>query len=571
MRREDSRVEAGAARKSDEIEIHPAVGLYLFPSDERRKELRMCFGFEDEGSTHICWEETLRDLFATEGVCFEKDGLGGLERQLGERGFLFYDRDLQRIETGAAEKLELVFIGSPTGEQWFVFRQAMAQQKKLYFIADITEQVGCFRQMLWQKERDRLTGLFNRESFLSRCAGVLAAGRHALMVFIDMDDLKKMNDNWGHKTGDRYIMAMAEHVSAFFAGFEEPRKVIGRLAGDEFAVCIGGFDTAVARDECLQGLNQRVDLPLPDGSHARLAFSSGAARYPEDSTLIDDLLIFADFAMSIVKKSEKGGVSFFSRSEHDALLDISRSQEKLKELLEKKAISFIYFPYIDSVSGAFRVLEMFPVGDIPGLEDIEQLKIVSKHSYLTPELDRVIYAAMKEEFEKLAQIDFPQPVTLGYMPQDLFYQGELEKFIQATGFPSTRLTLCFDAQMRSNYERMKSISQARGLGIRFGFKEFGPTSSDAALEFRPDIVKLSKALVLSCADDADEREMVKNLIELAHKFQFASAAGYIPSTEVQSFFRSLGVNLLGGEAVHRPITLAGIEDFLRQQEKPEKP
>ena len=565
MNRKDSRVEGSRsiAEGNGKAIFPEAVSMYLFPSRGLMVEEGICLGFEEEGAGFVCWENALSTWFDIDSPCLDKDAVGGLYPLLKAHGFIFYDEKFVRLEESVVRQKPLLIIGSSAGDRWFVFRKSAAEKKMLYCLADITTQFAHFRKVLWQKEHDRLTGLCNRESFIARCNDVLSSGGYALMVFLDMDDLKKINDNWGHKTGDQYLVAMAGHISSFFAGFGKERRVIGRLSGDEFAVCLGGFATVEARDACLQGLDFKVLLPLPDGSQARLAFTTGAARCPEDSRCINDLLIFADFAMNVAKKSDKGGVAFFSRSEHDALLDISKSQEKLRELLDKQAVSFVYVPYIDHEQGAVRVLEMFPVGLVRGLEDIDQLKIVSKHSYLLSELDRVIYAAMKEEFKKLACIDFPQPVTLGYMPQDLFYQGELEKFIQTTGFPSKRLTLCFDAQMRSNYERMKSISQARGLGIRFGFKEFGPKSSDAALEFRPDIVKLSKGLVESCASDGEKREMVKSLIELAQKFQFATAAGYIPSVEALSFLKGLGVNLFGGDAVHGAISLDQIADFLR--------
>ena len=119
---------------------------------------------------------------------------------------------------------------------------------------------------------------------------------------------------------------------------------------------------------------------------------------PEDSQSISELLLYSEFAMTEAKRFEKGGVGFFSKQKYSVFLDISDSGDKFDELLKKEAISFVYVPYVDSVSGDVSVFEMFPVGHVQGLNDVDSIKTAAKYFHRLIELDRVIYEALKEEF-----------------------------------------------------------------------------------------------------------------------------------------------------------------------------
>ncbi len=541
------------------MNINEQNQIYIPPVELTRQSI--CLGIGGKNG-FIHWGDTLYktlDIEHSDEFCIKADPLGGLLGILKDMNLLFYDAIFNPITD--IEDEHITYINIPDEERWFYFKKSLVAGERLYCVVDISENLITCKRIIWEKEHDSLTQLFNRESFLVRCEGVLSSSNYGLMIFIDLDDLKQMNDNWGHKTGDNYIIALAKHIESVFSGSQSEHKVYGRLAGDEFAVCLGGFDSIEERDKSIEGLNVKLDFILPNGNITNLSFTTGASKYPEDSASIDDLLIFSDFAMSVLKKNNKGGVSFFSKQEHEVFLDISQRQDKLNELLNNKAISFIFIPYIDNESGNVAVFEMFPIGLIPGFSDIEQIKIVAKYAHKLVELDRIIYSALKEEFKKLAGLNFKQVVTLGYMPQDLFYQGELEKLLQHTGYPSRRICLCFNSEMRSNYDRMRSISQAKDLGIRFGFKDFGPKSSQAALDFYPNIVKLSKELSFACARDDEKKHIVKNLIELAKKFKFGTASGYIASEEDLIFLRGLGIDLLGGEAVLGQINSSQIETY----------
>ena len=551
-------------KKRHEVDLN-TVKQYLSLINEEYGVSAICIGVDDDDT--VQWGDSLKELLGVdiEGTRFVSGALGGLFDLLNTEGFLFYNLAFDSLRT-SADILEsgTVVLLSPARD-WLVFREITVAERKIYCLFYITPYAKYFWQVTWEKEHDHLTELLNRQAFIKESTEVCANSCCGFMIFMDLDNLKQVNDNWGHNAGDAYIVAMAEHIRGFFDKFDTARKAYGRLAGDEFAVCIGGFNSHTERDKCLEGFNDEFPFMLPNGRPSRLLFSTGVARFPEDANNVDDLLIFSDFAMNVVKKNDKGNIGFFSREEHDVFLDISRREAKLNEILTTKDISFVYVPYVNGVTGDVTVFEMFPISHVEGLRDIDEIKLVSKYYHRNFELDKVIYTAMLEEFKRLAKLDFEQVVTLGYMPQDLFYQGELENMLNATNYPSRRLCLCFDSEMRSDYDRMRRIDMAKDYNLRFGFKNFGARTSNAALEFSPHIVKLSKDLAYECTAADYNRELVKDLINFANRYGFATAAGYIATAEALSVLRDMGIGIFGGEAVFGEVGLDDIEETARKK------
>lgn len=526
-------------------------------------DIATSLGFKDS-SRSVRWNESIAEVLGVNcGVCLAADFTGGVAGALSDFTLVFYDKYFNKIDdaTGLINE-ETLYIAVKERNQLIFLNKQKTGDNSLYFVADLTKYMEQTEKLLWTRDHDALTGLLNHACFLRKSRGALLRGAYSAVVFMDLDNLKQMNDNWGHKCGDDYILTLVDETNSLLSNIPCEEKLFARISGDEFALCLAGFKDAASRSDSLSALKKQTsNFTLPNGSVVKLSRTAGVALCPDDSQSISELLLYSEFAMTEAKKFEKGGVGFFSRQKYNAFLDISGSGDKFDELLKKKAISFVYVPYVDSASGDVSVFEMFPVGHVAGLEDINSIKAAAKYFHRLIELDRMIYEALKEEFKKLAGLSFSQVITLGYMPQDIFYSNGLEDMLGYTKYPSNRLCLCFGSDMRSENDKARGISTAKGLGIRFGFKEFSSKSSETALAFRPHIVKLSKGLSRGCSRDEAKKRIVKNLIEYAKMMEFGMSAGYIESEEDLAFLRKIGINLLGGDAVFGSITISEIEDY----------
>lgn len=157
-----------------------------------------------------------------------------------------------------------------------------------------------------QATHDPLTGLANRALFFDRAQQRLSQGRRHCqqigILLIDMDQLKSINDRWGHRTGDAAINEVARRISRV------PREtdLVARLGGDEFGVMLASVRDRSSIDEIAQRISREIRLPfIADGNDVPLSASIGASSFPSDGTDIETLIEKADRAMYSTKNTKR--------------------------------------------------------------------------------------------------------------------------------------------------------------------------------------------------------------------------------------------------------------------------
>lgn len=178
------------------------------------------------------------------------------------------------------------------------------------FVEEVTEQTLEKKKIEYERNHDLLTGLMNRRAFDEQMKQLFSPGKKeklktAAFVMMDLDELKQINDNYGHTYGDQYI----QRAARCFRQNVPEKTVLCRLAGDEFCMFFYGYRS---RDEIREHLEklmkelERATILLPDKNEFSVHLSGGVAWYPEDGAEYEKLLQYADLAMYKVKKSGKG-------------------------------------------------------------------------------------------------------------------------------------------------------------------------------------------------------------------------------------------------------------------------
>jgi diguanylate cyclase (GGDEF)-like protein/PAS domain S-box-containing protein len=155
---------------------------------------------------------------------------------------------------------------------------------------------------------DALTGLYNRVLFLDLLQQAIARSKRSLyplaLLFLDLDNFKLINDTFGHETGDRLLIAVAERLGA---AVRKTTDAVARLSGDEFAILQTGLNDRQAALSLARKLLHSISQPFVlEGRKVQIGVSIGIAMYPTDGDLPDVLLRNADKAMYLAK-SRGGG------------------------------------------------------------------------------------------------------------------------------------------------------------------------------------------------------------------------------------------------------------------------
>ena len=214
----------------------------------------------------------------------------------------------------------LLHVRSLDGKERYVrLKETQIESRTIVLAEDVT--TSTLERLRIERERDYdlLTGLYNRRAFY-RFAGRLFDRpdkmKHAAVVMMDLDNLKRTNDTFGHEWGDRYIH---EAAVCFLRNIPDG-TLCARVSGDEFNILFCGYDSREAVQRAIDRLVSGVEnshFNLPDGQATRIHVSGGIAWYPEDGTELMELIKCADFAMYQMKRNEKGRFGMFDRTQYN--------------------------------------------------------------------------------------------------------------------------------------------------------------------------------------------------------------------------------------------------------------
>ena len=184
-----------------------------------------------------------------------------------------------------------------------------------------------------ERDYDALTGLYNRRAFQRESEALFEHSEvlgHAALLMIDLDNLKRTNDTFGHDWGDAYI----RQAGQCFISSVPAKTLCARISGDEFNLLFYGYQSQEEIRALLQNLSLAVSntaLELPSGRKLPLRLSGGVSWYPENSTDLSTLKKYADFAMYQVKKAEKGYITEFDLE----LLTKNAKETEMRRLFHK--------------------------------------------------------------------------------------------------------------------------------------------------------------------------------------------------------------------------------------------
>jgi len=273
-----------------------------------------------------------------------------------------------------------------------VIQDDAGNTNRIYAAQNITERRRAEKRIRYLARIDALTKIPNRMQFqhlLQRgIARARRAGKALCLFYIDIDHFKEINDTFGHLAGDTTLETVAERLSAALP----PRSIIGRLAGDEFAVILDGLspdkDGQRETSKLAQTLLNRLADPFfVQGHEVFMTASMGVAYYPKDAPNVIDLIRNADAALYSAKKSGGNMFSFYVPEMNEASVERLITKSKLKRAFERDELLVHYQPKYNLETG-----EVFEQEQVSGLAAARHLEHRAHHhlGILHPEQSRPV-------------------------------------------------------------------------------------------------------------------------------------------------------------------------------------
>ena len=433
---------------------------------------------------------------------------------------------------------------------------------------------------------DALTGLPNREQLRNRLSSTLAAAklhqRMQAVLYLDLDNFKRVNDTLGHAVGDELLRFVAARLRSSLRSDDTVDDLptarsshIARLGGDEFIVILPNIrsadDAAAVAARLIAELQEPVRLDL----HTLVVTPSvGIAMFPADGVEVDTLLRNADLAMYFAKRKGPGMFAFFDASMNDAALHRFTLEAKLRGALERGEFTLHYQPQFDvrtgGISGMEALLrwtndelgvvppvEFIPVAEETGLilsigEWVLRNACLQAKAWIDEGLP-VARMAVNVSGQQFILKDFPQLVA---------------GIIKETGIDASMLELEITESvvMKDEAWAEQALAQLKELGVMLAIDDFGTgySSFGRLRHFAVDRLKIDRSFMTSLIDCSDDRAIAAAIIAMSRSMRINVTAEGVESFPQLLFLQEHDCHEAQGFLFSRALPAADAHKLLRR-------
>ncbi len=508
---------------------------------------------------------------AREGAIGKKFGILDSRRH----DFEFYQRIAAEIEQ--SEKWEgEIWIRHKDGKAipaWVsIGRTAPAEWSTSQIVAvfnDMTERKNAEEVIARQATYDLLTGIPNRALFIDRLSQeTLRAernGRGVGLIFIDLDDFKKVNDTFGHSAGDEVLRMAAERITKSIRNVD----TAARVGGDEFAVIAPKLSDVIDAEPIAQRILSSLATPMKvHGQDVVTTASIGIAIYPTDSEDGEGLLRDADIAMYRSKHGGGNAIEFFTSEMNDRAMRRIKVESELQRALEVGEFEVHYQPIVALPDGRMvgvEALLRWQNAELGVVSPAEFIPVAESTGIIVPIGAWVLETACTQikQWQDAGWSDLRVAVNLSPREVD---RGDAIKSISAalakSGLSAEHLEIeVTERVLLEDVDKAGStFREIKRLGVRLCIDDFGTGySSLSYLRNYPfDVLKIDRAFVGDAARHMSGYSLLRAIISMAESLDLEVIAEGVESEEQFNLLCELGCGFAQGFHFCAPLSAARI-------------
>lgn len=424
---------------------------------------------------------------------------------------------------------------------------------------DMTTTVLEQQRIEHERDYDTLTGLYRRRAFDRACDALFQQPEKlgcAALLMMDLDNLKQINDTYGHDWGDQYI----RQTGQCFAANTPANTICSRLSGDEFLIFFYGYQDQAqlrAQLELLSAALQRSVSILPNGKQLHISISGGIAWYPTDGHDLLTLKKYADFAMYQVKHSHKGRMCDFDIGSYHQEAYAAQTQQDFELLLQEELVSYHFQPIYSARSGRVAAYEALMRVDLPTLHSPAQVMQLAHETGRLYEIERITVFHSSEIFQRMQVQGLLQSDALLFINSIANVSLTVEDVEEyAQRYPELLKRLVVEITEQEDLDRacLERKRNVPGFSGSFALDDYGSGYSNELnlLELSPRYIKIDISIVRGIDTDRDKQQIVSNIVAYAHARSMQLIAEGIETEAQLRTVIGLGVDLLQGYYLSRP-------------------
>ena len=448
-------------------------------------------------------------------------------------------------------------------------------QGDIYVARNITERKRAERRIRYLARYDTLTKMPNRMQFQHLLQQAIARSRRnqraLALLYLDLDRFKEVNDTFGHAAGDRTLEILSERLTRNLS----KDTVIGRLAGDEFAMFIDDLPIDVDNRASLAGLARSLLDEISrtfyvNQQEVYLTASVGIAICPYDAENVIDLIRNADAAMYHSKQNGGNTWAFYVPQMNAAAVERLMLKSKLRRALERNEFVILYQSKVDLRDGRVVGAEALLRWRLPGHGDISPSQFIplAEETSLILEIGEWVLNRVCADYREWRKaVAHPGRIAINLSLRQLkqaSFIARCRNVFRKHGVSPTcfELELTETTLMTDPKRTIGLLNELYAMGLHLAIDDFGTgySSLSALQQFPIGTLKIDQSFVRDVAVDANDAALVRTIIDMGKSLGLEVIAEGVEATEQLEFLRQhgcfFGQGRLFGDAMEAQALLA---------------
>ena len=419
---------------------------------------------------------------------------------------------------------------------------------------------------------DNVTGLNNRHFFNDRLDSVISRSEKfmekTVLMFIDLDNFKTVNDTLGHDVGDKLLKLVAERLSNTVRFGD----VVCRIGGDEFAIILENVSelsvASMIAEKCLASLFQPIEI---SGNELHIGASIGVSVYPDDAQDKYTLLKYADTAMYYAKNGGKNAYRLFEQSMQEDAQKRFTMENNLRRAMERAEFVLHYQPQIDVTSGQITGVEALIRWIHPELGIITPAEFIpiAEDTGLIVEIGEWVIREACQEMKRWNEEGHKLRVAVNLSGRQLKEHNFVETvlaIVEETGIDPEylELELTESMLMEASASIIEKLFDLKAAGIKLAIDDFGTGYSSMSYlkAFPVNCLKIDRSFISDLPQNNEDAAITKAIIAMAKSLRMEVVAEGIETAEQGNFLREHGCDTYQGYFYSKPISPEDIRKML---------
>lgn len=416
-------------------------------------------------------------------------------------------------------------------------------------LIDSTEEYLVKKEIEKERDNDMLTGLLNRRGFMNAIEDVFDNSKNGSLFMIDVDNLKLINDRYGHEFGDKYLKTIGAYFNKISANYHN--LLTAHISGDEFIFYLYDYASQNEERKLIEELRGVAKESISyKGKEILISFSCGVCHH-EGNINFEETRNRADYAMYEAKRSGKNQIFIFNDEEYEKYKKENILGDELNNIISNNLIDYAYQPIVDIHNGEVLGYEALMRPTIQGMSPLKVIEAAKKYNRLYD----IEYMTMFNSTKRYIESGTDKRLFINSISSQLLSDVAWEDFLKNNKDILDKLVIeIIEEDFGQNDIMKRKATILENNKISYAIDDYGTGFNSIAmiLDFAPKYIKIEGSLIRGIDKDEKKKQLTKTIVSYCKVNGIKVVAEAVETKEELKYVKEIGCDYVQGYLVAKP-------------------